>query len=71
MNEDNEDEVVIVELPKSSIKILKEVVRREEAYTWFINKIRNWWVLSVAAGVIILLTLIEKIQDFAHLWSIK
>ncbi len=69
--ESDEDEIVVVELPKSSIKILKEVVRREEAYNWFHNKIKNWWILTVAAGVIIFITLIEKVHEFSQLWSAK
>lgn len=68
---DSGDEIVVVRLPKSSVKILQEVVRREQAYNWFHNKIKNWWILTVAAGVIIILTMIEKLQDIAHLGSIK
>ncbi len=68
---DTEDEIVIVRLPKSSVKILQEVVRREEAYNWFHNKIKNWWIISVAAGVIIMLTLLEKVHEFSQYWSVK
>ncbi len=66
-----DDEIVVVQLPRSSVKILQEVVRREEAYNWFHNKVKNWWIISVAAGAIIVFTLAEKIQDFAQFWSIK
>ena len=65
------DEIVVVRLPKPSVKILQEVVRREQAYNWFHNKIKNWWIISVAAGVIIMLTLLEKVHEFSQYWSVK
>lgn len=68
---DSGDEIVVVRLPKSSVKILQEVVRREQAYNWFHNKIKNWWIISVAAGVIIMLTLLEKVHEFSQYWSVK
>lgn len=67
----DDDEVVIVELPRSSVKILKEVVRREEAYNWFHNKMKNWWIITAATIVIILFTFAEKAQDFLQYWSVK
>lgn len=67
----DDDEIVIVELPKSSIRILKEVVRREEAYNWFHNKIKNWWIITVAGLIILTLTLLEKIQDIVQAGGIK
>lgn len=59
-----DDELIDVQLPRSQYKILKEVIRREEAYNWFYRMIVTNWIFIVAGGVLTVLLLFEKLQSF-------
>lgn len=59
-----DDEVIIVALPREQVEVLKQVIKREQAYSWFISTIKSWWVWIVAGGVLTFITLYDKLGIF-------
>ena len=57
------DELIIVKLPRKDYLILKDVIKREEAYDWFQSGIKSWWIWVVAGGLLTLITLYETFKD--------
>lgn len=60
MTED-EDITVTIRLPKSEADLLKEIIKEREAYNFIINKVKSYWVFTVAAGVLVVWALYEKL----------
>jgi len=56
-----DEEIIVVKLPRKDYLILKDVIKREEAYSWFSAWIKSWWVWAVAGGI---LTLVALYDDF-------
>lgn len=56
------DEVIDVRLPRKDYETLREMLERENAYTWFKSTARSWWVWTVAGGVITLITFWDSIK---------
>lgn len=60
----NEDEVINVRLPRSEAKLLKAMIKREEAFSWLSNSLRNSFVWVIAGGLLSVLLFWEKIKSF-------
>ncbi len=58
-----EDELIDMKLSRADYKILKEVLRREEAYNWLTSTLKNYWIWTVAGGVIFFITLYDRFSD--------
>jgi len=65
MNGDEEnfkDDVLIeIKLSRSQYVVLKNMLRREEAYGTFVGMIKSNWIFIVAGGVLSLWALWDKI----------
>lgn len=57
-----QDEVIDVRLPRKDYETLREVIERENAYTWFKSTMRSWWVWAIAGGAISLITLGDSLK---------
>lgn len=55
------DELYAVYLPKDEAVLLKSILRDRAAYNLFTGKLKNWWVFTVAAGVLLLFAFGEKL----------
>jgi len=64
MEDGNEDEVIEVKLPRSQARLLKAMIRREEAFSWLSNAFRNSLVWVIAGGLLSVLLFWEKIKAF-------
>ena len=58
-----DDEIVDVRLPLREYRALREILEREQAYSWLKRTIRSWWVFAIAGGVITLLTFWDKLTQ--------
>jgi hypothetical protein len=56
-----EDDIVTVKLPKSEALVLKDIIKEREAYNFLINRLKTYWVFTVAGGVLVVWALYEKI----------
>lgn len=65
---DPDDEIITISLQRSEAKVLKEMIREREAYNFFTNKIKTWWVWALAGGIITLIALWETLP---HLFTDK
>ena len=55
------DEVINVRLPRKDYELLREILVRENAYSWLGNRIRSFWVFVIAGGLLATFTLGEKL----------
>lgn len=66
MNEEDdpyhEDELVNIKLPRSQYDLLKKLLHREQAYSWFSGIISSSWVWVVAGGLFAVWGLYDKIH---------
>lgn len=60
--DNKQDEIIDVRLPRKDYETLREVIERENAYTWFKTTIRSWWVWAIAGGLISIFTLSDVIK---------
>ena len=63
MNEEDyeDDELVVVKLPRSDVRALRKVIERENVYTWFGTRIKSWWIWVIASGILTFITLYKDI----------
>lgn len=64
MTDNSEDEIIDIRLPRSEYKILREMIRREETYSYLGKKLSSLWVWAVAGGILTVLALWDSIQTF-------
>lgn len=57
-----DDQLISIKLPRSQYELLKTIIEREEAYNWFINRLRNNLVWVVAGGILTIFMLYDKIH---------
>lgn len=57
------DELVDVRLPRRDYEALREVLEREQAYSWIKRTLRSWWVFAVAGGIVTLITFLDTIKE--------
>lgn len=64
MEEDDykQDEVINVKLPRSQYEILREVIRREEAYNYWANRLKSTWIFIAGGGILTLWLLWDRIH---------
>ena len=60
MTED-EDIIVTIRLPKSEADTLKEIIKEREAYNYLTNKLKTYWIFTVAGGLLVVWALYEKL----------
>lgn len=56
-----DDEIITVRLPRSEYETLRRVLKREGAYTWFVNSLKSTWVWVVAGGVLSVVSFWDRI----------
>ncbi len=61
MDDSTEDPIVTVRLRQSESVTLMNIIKREEAYTYFTTTVKSLWIYGVAIGVLALWGLYEKI----------
>lgn len=54
-------ELVEVKLPRKDLEILREMLEREAAYSWFTKKLKSYWIWGVAGGVLTVALLYHEI----------
>lgn len=62
MPELNKDEIIVVSIPRKDYEILRDMIERERALSWTKNQIRSFWVWALAAGVLGLWALGDRIS---------
>ena len=58
---ENQDEVIIVKLPRKDYDMLRQMIDRAEVYSWLTAKLRASWVWLVAGGVLSLILIWKEI----------
>lgn len=66
-SDNKNDEIINVKLPRSQYDILREVIRREEAYNYWTARIKSSWVFVVGGGILTIFLLWDKIHDYVAL----
>lgn len=61
MTDNTDDEIITVQLPRSEYKLLREVLKREETYSYLGKKVTSFWVWAVAGGVLTVISLWDTI----------
>lgn len=65
MNEEDnpfkDDELVSIQLPRRQYEVLKTMIAREEAYSWFTAALKNSWLWIVGGGILTVLILWDRI----------
>lgn len=63
MNDDDfkDQELIEIKLSRSQYAVLKNMLKREEAYGTFVGMIKSNWIFVVAGGVLSLWALWDKI----------
>lgn len=59
-----DDEVITVNMPRKDYKILRDMIERERTYSWIKNYLRSLWVWAFAGGIVVMLTLGDRISGF-------
>lgn len=60
MDDFKDDELIEIKLPRKDYEILRTIIKREEAYSWFTAAIKNHWVWVAGGGIVILWNLYER-----------
>ncbi len=60
---EEDDEIITVQLPRKEYKILRQVIEREEAYSWFKRQLATSWIWIVGGGALTLLLLWDKVYN--------
>lgn len=60
MSDNNDDEIITVQLPRSQYKLLREIIKREETYSYIGKKLTSLWVWAFAGGVMTVWALWDK-----------
>lgn len=58
----DEEDIVTVRLLKSEAETLKQLIKEREAYNFLINKLKTYWIFTVATGVLVVWALYDKLQ---------
>lgn len=61
MTDNCDDEIINVQLPRSEYKILREVIKREETYSYIGKKLSSLWIWAVAGGTLTVISLWDTI----------
>jgi hypothetical protein len=61
-----EDELINIKLPRSQYELLKVMIKREQAYNWFTNWMRNNVLWVIGGGILTFLLLYDKIQLYIY-----
>lgn len=56
-----DEDIVTVRLLKSEAETLQQLIKEREAYNFLINKLKTYWVFTVAGGVLVVWALYEKL----------
>lgn len=56
-----EDEIITVKLPREDYETLRQVIKREQAFSYLAKLARSWFVWTVASGLVALWALWDKI----------
>lgn len=56
----DEEDIVTVRLLKSEAETLKQLIKEREAYNFLINKLKTYWIFTVAGGILVVWALYEK-----------
>jgi hypothetical protein len=56
------DEIINVKLPRAKYDLLRKMLEREEAMGWFGRTIRTHWVWAIGGGLVTLFLLWNHIQ---------
>lgn len=62
-----ENEIVTIRLPRAQYEVLKQMIKREQAYGWFASALKSYWLWVVGSGVLTLLLLWDKIHTFGSI----
>ena len=57
----DEEDIVTVRHLKSEAETLKQLIKEREAYNFLINKLKTYWIFTVAGGVLVVWALYEKL----------
>lgn len=55
------DEIIEIKLPRAEAEILRTMIKEREIYYMFVNKLKSAWIFVVAAGILTLLALGDRI----------
>jgi len=55
-----DEDIVTVRLLKSEVETLEQLIKEREAYNFLINKLKTYWIFTVAGGVLVVWALYEK-----------
>lgn len=63
MSEDETDKIVSIRLRESEVETLRDMIKEREAYNYLINKLKTYWIFTVAGGVLVIWALYDKFNS--------
>lgn len=63
MEDFKQDELIEIKLPRKEYLMLREMLQERSAYSWLTNKLKSLWIFAVAAGVLTIWALGDKIKS--------
>lgn len=63
MTDNPHDEIIDVRLPRAEYDRLRVILERERTYNWITNRIHSTWIWVLGGGVVIFLTLYDRITE--------
>ncbi len=61
MQDFKDDELINVRMTREDYEVVKDIIRREKAYNWFIASLKGHWIFVVAGLALILISFSEKL----------
>lgn len=59
-NDFKDDELITIKLPRSQYKTLQDMIKREEAYSWFQSTLKSNYLWVVGGGILTMWALYDK-----------
>lgn len=57
-----EDELIVVKLPRKDVNLLKEFLEKQAASNWLMGRIKTHWIWLIGTGVLTLMYMYNEIK---------
>lgn len=64
MDDNRDDEIINVQLPRSEYKVMREIIQERETYNNLVLKLKTNWIWFIAGGLLTLFALWDRFHEF-------
>lgn len=54
-------ELINVKMTREDYQVMKDIIKREKAYSWFINTIKGHWIMLIAGLALTLIYIFKEL----------